>query len=311
MRIRSVVMAATLLVAGAVGAPAGASARDGGTGAHAARGACAEPVKVEVFRKGGVPVLDWRENLDFDRRGLMWVSHTTRGVVEGHTPDGTVRKSVKIASPGGIRVGPDGLMYVNSGLLAPGSDRVVRFDPSDGAPRAETFADGLTDVNGLAVDAEGNLYVGRHFSTNILKVRADGTVDEQWTKAADVFGTNGVEIVGDQLYASVIIDLRASVVRVPLDEPSAHEKVAELGPGPLDLKVLDDLVGFDGDLVVTAFLSGELIRLDPATGESCTLTDRVLMPTSVRTPEGFGGHDPARQLFVTEASGRILKVTVG
>lgn len=315
MRIRSVVTVASVLAVWVVGGPVGASAVADEQRGQQARTACAETAEVEaeveVFRKGGVPVLDWRENLGFDGRGMMWVSHATKGIVEGYGPDGTVEKTVSVGSPGGIRVGPDGLMYVNSELLPLSSGGIMRFDPSDAEPEAETVVSGLSDINGLAIDDEGNFYLGRHFSKNILKLHPDGTEDEEWTQAADVFGTNGVEVVGDQLYASVIIDLNASVVRVPLNDPGAHEKVAELGPKPLDLKVLDDLVSFDGYLAVTAFLSGELIRLDPETGVSCTLTDRLLMPTSVRVPVGFGESDPQRELFVTEASGRIVKVTVG
>lgn len=156
-----------------------------------------------------------------------------------------------------------------------------------------------------------NFYLSRELATGILKIRPDGTRDESWTRAADVFGANGLEIVGDQLYASVITSPASPVVRIPLNDPARHTTVAELSPNPLGAKVLDDLTSFGGDLVVASFRDGELIRVSPTTGRSCVLATGLRMPCSVRVPRGFGDHDPRRELFVVEASGRLVKVTVG
>ncbi|WP_431040482.1 hypothetical protein ACQUSR_00265 [Streptomyces sp. P1-3] len=101
------------------------------------------------------------------------------------------------------------------------------------------------------------------------------------------------------------------VVCIPLDDPAGHATVTELSPHPWDAKLLDDLTSFDGDLVVASFRAGQLIRVDPATGRSCVLVTGLHMPCSVRVHRGFGDHDPRRELFMTEASGRIVKVTVG
>ncbi|MGW1072099.1 SMP-30/gluconolactonase/LRE family protein [Streptomyces sp. NPDC002537] len=270
---------------------------------------------MEVFREGGVPLLDWRENLEFDGRGTLWVSHLTKNRVEGYAPDGTLKASFPVNGPGGIRRGPDGMMYVNFGVnpltsWASGGG-IMRFDPTAAAPKAEKAVDGLSGINGLAIDTDGNFYVSRELATGILKIRPDGTKDEEWTRAANVFGTNGLEIVGDQLYASVLTSTASPVVRVPLNNPAGHTTVTELSPNPLKSKALDDLTYFEGHLVVASFRDGELIQVDPATGRSCVLVSGLRMPTSVRVARGFGDHDPKRELFVVEASGRIVKVTVG
>ncbi|MFH8368319.1 SMP-30/gluconolactonase/LRE family protein [Streptomyces sp. NPDC018031] len=274
---------------------------------------CTERSSVEVFREGGVPLLDWRENLEFDGRGTLWVAHIAAHRVEGYAPDGTLRTSFPVNGPGGIRRGPDGMMYVNFGVnpftSASGSG-VMRFDPAAARPEPEPVVSGLSGINGLAIDAAGNLYLSRELETGILKFRPDGTRDEEWTRAADVFGTNGLDIVGGDLYASVITSTASPVVRVPLDDPAGHSTVTELSPDPWDLKLLDDLTHVGGDLVVTSFRDGELIRVDRATGRSCVLATGLRMPCSVRVPQGFGDHDPRRELFVVEASGRIVKVTV-
>ncbi|MEU2511995.1 SMP-30/gluconolactonase/LRE family protein [Streptomyces syringium] len=265
-----------------------------------------------VFLEGGVPLLDWRENLEFDGRGTLWVAHLTKNRVEGYAPDGTLKAAFPVPGPGGIRRGPDGMMYVNFGVKPLSRDGgIMRFDPAADRPRAEKFVEGISGVNGLAVDADGNFYLSRELATGIVKVRPDGTKDAEWTRKADVFGANGLEIVGDQLYASVITHAASPVVRIPLKDPAHHTKVTELSPNPLKIKLLDDLTFFDGDLVVASFRDGELIRVDPATGRSCVLVNGLRMPSSVRAVRAFGAHDPRRDLFVVEASGRVLKVTVG
>ncbi|KUJ67127.1 hypothetical protein ACZ90_30255 [Streptomyces albus subsp. albus] len=316
-RIRAIAAAVALLSALAVGgAPSPVAAAEGQGPARSAEAAlepCARQASVEVFRPGGIPLLDWRENLEFDGHGTLWVSHITQHRVEGYAPDGTRTASFPLNGPGGIRRGPDGMMYVNFGVnpltTALGSG-IARFDPTAAHPRAEKVVDGISGINGLAIDARGNFYVSRELATGILKIRPDGTRDEQWTRDADVFGSNGLELVGDTLYASVITDARSPIVRIPLDDPASHTTVTELSPNLLGTKLLDDLTSFDGDLVVASFRDGDLIRVDPDTGRSCVLATGLHMPCSVRPPRGFGGHDPRRELFVVEASGRIMRVTV-
>lgn len=263
-----------------------------------------------VFKQGGIPLVDWRENLDFDGRGTMWVSHNTGGRVEGYRSDGSLNTSFALPSPGGIRLGPDGMMYAVSGVLPLSEGKIVRFDPTDATPVPETVATGLSGPNGLAIDDDGNFYVGREFAGNLLKIRPDGTEDTAWTQAANIFGTNGVTIAGGYAYTSVIVDLASPVVRVPLANPGAHSVVADLSPLPYLLKLNDDLELVNGSLLVTAFGNGEVIKVDPATGKACQLLSGLRNPTSVRIPRSFAGADPAKHVFVTEASGRILKVTI-
>ncbi|MEV4738725.1 hypothetical protein [Streptomyces sp. NPDC049555] len=305
MRMRSWAAVAALVGALVAGGPQPASA--------AGTNSCARPARAEVFREGGVPVLDWRENLEFDGRGTLWVSHSGKGRVEGYGPDGRLRASLPVAGPGALRRGSDGMMYVNYGVhpLA-GDGGILRFDPTAAQPRPQKVVGGLHGINGLAIDGDGNFYLSRELATGILKIRPDGSRDDDWTRRAGVFGTNGLEIVGDQLYASVLADATSRVVRIPLAAPERHSVVARLSDGLLHTRLLDDLTAFhDGSLVVASFRYGRLVEVDPATGRSCTLVDGLHMPTSVRVPRGFGGADPQRELFVSEASGRIVKITVG
>ncbi|WP_436752560.1 SMP-30/gluconolactonase/LRE family protein [Streptomyces sp. URMC 124] len=312
MRIRKAFFAAGLasaLLAGASQVPAAAAGAPARAGARL--GTCAQQANMEVFRKGGVPVLDWRENLEFDGRGTLWVAHLVKNRVEGYAPDGTLRTSFPVSGPGGLRRGPDGMMYVNYGVSPLATDGgILRFDPAAAAPKPEKVVSGIRGINGLAIDASGNFYLSRELSTGIVKVRPDGTKDEQWTRAADVFGANGLEIAGDQLYVSAITDTSSPVYRIPLNDPARRTTVTHLSRNLLDMKFLDDLTYADGSLIVASFRDGELIRVDPDTGRSCVVASGLRMPSSVRVARGFGEHSDQHALFVVEASGRILKVTL-
>ncbi|GAA2925264.1 hypothetical protein GCM10020221_21530 [Streptomyces thioluteus] len=247
-----------------------------------------------VFRRAASPWADWRENLEFDGHGTLWVSHITKNRVEGYAPDGTLRTTVPVSGPGGIRRGPDGRMYVNYGVAPLARDGgIARFDPTAAHPRPEKVVTGTPGINGLAIDDAGNFYLTRELATGILKIRPDGTRDEEWTRQAAVFGTNGLAVAGDRLYASVLVDLTSRLVRIPLDDPSRWSTVARLSPNPLKAKALDDLTVLDdGDVVVASFGRGELLRVTPSTGRSCVLAAGLRMPTSVRAPRNFGGYDP-------------------
>lgn len=309
-------MTATVLAA-ALSSTAPAASAAVATGGKAAGLPLTQPpcaavsAQVQEFVPGGDLFADWRENLEFDGEGTLWVSHLSGNRVEGYTADGTLRTTIPVASPGGIRRGPDGLMYVNSGI-SPGETeaRLVSFDPSREQPELGLVTDGLSGINGLAIDADGNFYLGREFSRTVLKLRPDGAEDPAWTPKAKVFGSNGVSILGGDLYVASTTDLASTVSRIPLDDPAAHAPLTKLSTPPSLYKGLDDLEAHGRWVYVAAFLSGELIRVDRQNGQSCVLVSGLRFPTSVRVPRGFGAFDPQRDLFVTEASGRIVRVSL-
>ncbi|GGU89957.1 hypothetical protein GCM10010211_65640 [Streptomyces albospinus] len=170
--------------------------------------------------------------------------------------------------------------------------------------------DGVSGINGLAIDADGSFDLSGELATGIVKIRPDGTKDEKWTRTANLFGTNGLHIAGDRLYASVLTNAASPVVRTPLNDPTHRTTLANLSPNPFDAKPLDDFTTFDGNLIITSFRDGELIQVNPTTGRSGTLAIGLRMPTSVRVARGFGEHSAQHALFVSEASGRIVKDTI-
>ena len=158
----------------------------------------------------------------------------------------------------------------------------------------------------------------------MLRIRSDGTRDTAWEQAASFYGANGVTVAGANLYAAISFDQRSPIELVPIDNPASHYTFTQLSFGalseapavyqpdpskPLIPKGLDDLTtGPDGQLYVVGFASGELLRVDPETGQSCLLVSGLTNPTAVQFAVSFGSFDPESDLFITEATGSILHV---
>lgn len=300
----STVCVAGLIAVCAGTAPAGAAAPASACAGIGAAGG--------IFTTVGPPALFWLENAGFDRRGGMWISELVLNKLVRFDAQGNAGVGIPVASPGASLLGPDGLMYAlygNSpaGGLAPGAAGVVRFDPGAANPVVETFATGLQMANGAAFDAAGNLYVGETTKTGLTKIRPDGTVDAAFAAATPIAGADGVAIIGDTLYATIFTDVKSSIVRVPLDDPAAYTVLTSLSPNGVP-KLLDDLaVGPDGALYVAAG-SGEVLRVDPASGAACVAYQAPFPIDSVRFAEGFPPYENGRDAFLTSETGAIVHV---
>ncbi|MTE15161.1 NHL repeat-containing protein [Nocardia aurantiaca] len=244
--------------------------------------ASCSPVNLATVLPTRAPLADWSENLGFDAAGNGWVARNLRNVVERYNRDGRVVASVPVSSPGAIRLGPDGLLYVTfgnspvAGLARQGG--VLRFDPAAAAPQPEIFVSGLGQANGAAFDSAGNLYVADTLSNTVERIRPDGTVDAGWTQrarnalAANGSGADGIVAAGDVLYVTLLESPTARIVALPIDDPARASVAVDLSPAPLSGPLLpDDLAIGPGGLLYVATGSGQLVRADPADHTSCTL----------------------------------------
>lgn len=278
-------------------------------GSHAPLAMCDGPApRVTGFGDAAAPVLGWRENLVFDGRGHMWVSNVVAGEVVAYDAAGQRVASVRIDSPGGLAVTPSGEVVVVTGALVTAArSEIFAFDPDDD-PAPRLVATLPAGKNGLAVDPAGNMYTTGLFAPTVTKVRPDGTVDEAWSAAAAIGGTNGIAIRDGAAYLSATLAPDTVIYEMPLGNPAAarphvHTRLPEVPRG------LDDLAVTDDAIYAAGMTGGEIIRVDRWTGASCVVVGGIPGPTSVRVAEGFGGYGPG-DLFVTAIDGGIRHVAL-
>lgn len=233
-----------------------------------------------------VPVLDWAENLGIDAENRLWVTRATTGRVERYGA-GEVTAVVEVPSPGAVRLGPDGWMYVTTGNspigLLPGaaSGAVLRFDPTAQQPTPMVVIDGLGMPNGMAIADDGTIYVADS-SRGLLRIHPDGSLDEAWSTAApynlspqpQVNGVslNGLALSADgrDLYVTITGSPTGRILRVPVADPAHPEVLTDL-LSSAGTAIPDDLaVTADGALLVGT-TTGRIVRVDPATGAGCTV----------------------------------------
>jgi len=284
-----------------------------------------------VFKSYNTHVL---ENLLFAYDSL-WVADSTGQRYARLGPDGEEHGSVEAIPVGGIAVGPDGLIYAGWGnsiadsILRRGLSKVVRFDQADPSGTMETYATGFDMANGLTFAPNGDLFVSNDVGEGPIRIpRSDPSA---WAPFGNVWGTNGlvVDPAGENLYAAITFDQRSPIERIPLSNPSGHAPAAFLAFGVASLepavyphptrvtplvgvKGLDDMTrAADGTLYVVANGTGELLRVNPLTGDACLIVSGLGNPSSVRIAPGGSAFDTSGEaltFYITEFRGAIKTV---
>jgi sugar lactone lactonase YvrE len=276
--------------------------------ATAATGPCA-PWQQKTVKSG----LGSLENLEFDRTGGLTISATDQHAIERLTPDGKVTTLVpNVNAPGGQRLVGRGLFFntgdsAQSGFSGTPDGTLERFDLDSHARR--TFASGLTMPNGLAVLPSGDFVVSRDIGsgTGITRVPVTDPAHPQtnWARLDDQNGM-AVDTSGTFLYAVQTFKLDSPVYRIRISDPTDMKVVATLGDGGV-AKALDDMtIDAKGILYIAANFAGEVIRLDPATGQHCVIVTGLQNPSSVKFGRGPGW--AASHLYVTGFDGTVREL---
>lgn len=263
------------------------------------------------------------ENLVFDGAGHLYVSDLGGDRLLQATPGGDLATVAAVPGMHGVTIGPDGLVYAGATVGAgPGVLRFTSLTP----PVSEAVASGLVAANGMAFDAEGNLFVSNPGlgSGAPYLARLPATDMASWSAWGDDYGVNGLWLDGDRLLAAITADQSSPILSISTSDPDDVVVVAQLtlgaatlqpgahapagGPG-LVPKGLDDLTLHNGAIYAAAHVSGEIMRVDPATGDACVLASGFEEPTSLRVAHGFGAWDG--HLFVTDMGGVAVTALFG
>jgi hypothetical protein len=181
-----------------------------------------------------------------------------------------------------------------------------KFDLDSG--QRTTFASGLTMPNGLAILPNGDFVVSRDLGsgTGITRIPKDDPAHPQpnWSDLNDQNGM-AVDPSGKWLYAVQTFTPDSAVYRINIANPSERSVVATLaGPTP---KGLDDMtIDADGNLYIAANGTGEVIRLDPATKEHCTIASGLQNTSAVKFGRGPGWS--AESLYVVGFDGLVREL---
>lgn len=282
--------------------------------------ACADAPTPTLFASWATQL----ENLAFDGAGALYVSDLGGDHLLRATPDGAIAIVEAVPGMHGLAVGPEGLLYV--GATAGGAPGVWRYTSLD-PPVREIVATGLVAANGMAFDSTGALFVSNPGlgtgAPYLVRIPPGGGA---WTAWGSTYGANGLAAIDGALVAAVTADQSSPIVAISTEDPQDTTVIAELSFGAATLqpgahmpsgdtrglapKGLDDLaIGPDGMIYVAAHVTGEVLRLDPGTGDACVLASGLQEPTSVRFAVGFGTWDG--QLFVTDMGGEAVTALFG
>lgn len=254
------------------------------------------------------------ENLAFDGRGGLLLSELpfsgSGGALQLLRAEGSRSIAAAVNTPGGIVVS-GATAYVTTGsdivggLTGRASASIRAVDLDTGA--VTTVADRLTAPNGLARLPDGGFVVSRDIGepSTLTRIAPDGA---RTVLAPELTSTNGLayDPARRKLFVSTTFDATTTLAAVDVDRPaSPPARIAIPGFGPLN--AADDLtVGRDGHVYLTLNLAGRVLRVDPATGRSCVITDGLPFVTSVRFGAGPGWD--AESLYATSFSGTITRL---
>ncbi|WP_438038302.1 SMP-30/gluconolactonase/LRE family protein [Sorangium sp. So ce128] len=246
------------------------------------------------------------EDFAFDGRGYL-VAKQGPNLVRF---DATGRTSNFASLPGppgpvpGLRYRPDGTLVA----ALPNQGAVVQISTTG---MVDDYVTGLTDPNGLAPDALGNVWATDLAGDRVIRLNPDATIDEIASGAPEVSGPNGI-VFDPARWAVFYTNSSAGEIRkIDLNNPGEPPSlVVTVASSVLDGLVLDTC----GHLYTVDNENRKLyrVRLDAggaALGEAELL---ARFPTGVANAQfGAGPGFDARTLYVGGAAGSIYAVAVG
>ena len=210
---------------------------------------------------------DGMESIAIDHRGHAFVTTMLTGEIREVSPDGQWTTFARIPTGvGTVAFDARGNLYATVGIFDPASKAVHRFAP-DGS--SEPLGDLPSDSvpNGIAVDAEGNVFVVDSSLGVVWRLPASGGNAEPWVRherlaprryVASFPGANGVKFFDGHLFTSV--SDTGNIVRVPVlaDGSAGEPEIYATG-----LSTDDFAFDTEGNLYATTHPFDTVVRLRP------------------------------------------------
>jgi len=222
-----------------------------------------------------------------------------------------------LVSSGGEFQDPEALAFERGGTLlvadAGGLGGVIRVDPADGAQ--ERLAD-IAGANGIAVDADGTLFVTAGVANELLSVDPVTGTTTLESAQGDFTALQDVAIEVDGLV--LVLDLDAEVIRVDPDafdsgNPGANQEILTTdmslqAPSALAITELNDVLVGDPDAQAG---DGAVVEVDDFDGDQSLLAggDPGATPPFTR-PAGIaiGRRAPrAGEIFVADLNRELVR----
>lgn len=265
----------------------------------------AEPGTVEVFFAG---FEHGSEGAAFGPDGMLYV--TGDDALWRFDATGAREHVVDLPYPLGVAPVADGLVVAGKGPsnVVADIDGAVWHVSLDGT--VTPWTTGIASPNFVAMAPDGAALVSDDFDRRVFRVTAAGDVSEA---ILDVPSPNGMAWSPDGTQFYVVSTFSVGEVwRYDVDADGLPVEASAVQVGDLGLGATADGVamGADGALYVAANLRGEILRVDPETGEVVKVAEGVATAASLAFGAGEG-FDPC-SLYATSLFGTsVYRVVVG
>jgi sugar lactone lactonase YvrE len=234
------------------------------------------------------------------------------GEIRKISSDGTETALVTIDGPpaAGLAIDSAGTLFY---AYPTGDERTGVFRVNgDGTTERLPGTENIVLPNGLAFDAQGNLYVTDTILGTVWRIPPDGTGEaeawfqHEWLQGCedDPMGANGIAFWQDSFYVASTV--KGLLVRVPImEDGSAGEPELVAGTADCDAEFdeLDSMDGIavaeDGSVYALLVIQNKAVRIDPSDGSSTVLltdADGLWNPASII----FGtGESDRESVFIT------------
>jgi sugar lactone lactonase YvrE len=260
------------------------------------------------------------ESIAISKTGDIFVTLAPIHTVMKVSLDGTV-STFAVLPPGttqGVTTDPQGNLYVLLNTVLGQLSNVGHLwrISRDGTTQTLLATVNARDLNGLAFDDRGNIYISDSFGSNIYRVDSRGTLD-LWVHDALLApypnptpcgihpfdpGANGVAFNHGVLY--VLNSTQATLIQIPVNPDGTHGTPAVFAGPTCQLFAADGLaIDLRGNVYAAANIQNKIVRLAPdrsITTIAAAPADPLVFPSAIAFETSFGLQ---KHIYITNFAG--------